>query len=221
MSVKGLLYLNMNITINNQDFILHQSGAAFWEKKKILLISDVHLGKVAHFRKHGIGIPNDAIFENFTRLKLVLDLFNPITIIFLGDLFHSKMNKEWDLFVEWTKTYSHKIILVEGNHDIISKKYYADLNIEIYSELLIDDFLLTHHPKEEQGYFNFCGHIHPGIQLRGLGKQFLSLSCFFRKPNQMIFPAFGEFTGNYYLIPTENDKVYAITKEDVIEIALN
>jgi DNA ligase-associated metallophosphoesterase len=211
----------MNIIINNQDFILHQSGAAFWEKKKILLISDVHLGKVAHFRKHGIGIPNDAIFENFTRLKMVLDLFNPTTIIFLGDLFHSKMNKEWDLFVKWTKTHSHTIILVEGNHDIISKKYYADLNIEIYSELVIDDFLLTHHPTEEIGLFNFCGHIHPGIQLRGLGKQFLSLSCFFRKPNQMIFPAFGEFTGNYYLIPTENDKVYAITKEDVIEIAIN
>jgi DNA ligase-associated metallophosphoesterase len=221
MHVKGLLYLNMNIIINNQDFILHQSGAAFWEKKKILLISDVHLGKVAHFRKHGIGIPNDAIFENFTRLKMVLDLFNPTTIIFLGDLFHSKMNKEWDLFVEWTKTHSHTIILVEGNHDIISKKYYANLNIEIYSELVIDNFLLTHHPTEEDGLFNFCGHIHPGIQLRGLGKQFLSLSCFFRKPNQMIFPAFGEFTGNYYLVPTENDKVYAITKEDVIEIAIN
>ena len=127
MTVKGLLYLNMNIIINNQDFILHQSGAAFWEKKKILLISDVHLGKVAHFRKHGIGIPNSAIFENFTRLKMVLELFNPTTIIFLGDLFHSKMNTEWNLFVEWTQSHSHKIILVEGNHDIISKKYYADL----------------------------------------------------------------------------------------------
>jgi len=211
----------MNITINNQGFILHQSGAAFWEKKKILLISDVHLGKVAHFRKHGIGIPNSAIFENFTRLKMVLDLFNPTTIIFLGDLFHSKMNTEWNLFVEWTQSHPHKIILVEGNHDIISKKYFADLNIEIYSELVIDDFLLTHHPKESQHYFNFCGHIHPGIQLRGLGKQFLSLSCFFRKPNQMIFPAFGEFTGNYYLVPTENDKVYAITKDEVIEVDIN
>ncbi|TDO77869.1 putative phosphoesterase [Flavobacterium chryseum] len=211
----------MRITINSQNFILHQSGAAFWEEKKILLISDVHLGKVAHFRKHGIGIPKDAIFENFTRLNNVLALFRPEIIIFLGDLFHSKINNEWDFFVEWTKQHQQKIILVEGNHDIISKQYYADLNIEIYSELVIDRFLLTHHPTEEEGLFNFCGHIHPGIQLRGLGRQFLSLSCFFQKTNQLIFPAFGEFTGNSYLVPTENDKAYAITKEGIIEVTIN
>jgi len=211
----------MKIIIHNQNFELHPCGAAFWEEKKILLISDLHLGKVSHFRKYGMAIPEKAVLENFKRLNNILELFDAKTIIFLGDLFHSKMNAEWELFVEWTKTHSHKIILVEGNHDIISKKYYADLNIEIYSELVIDNFLLTHHPKEEQGYFNFCGHIHPGIQLRGLGKQFLNLSCFFRKPNQMIFPAFGEFTGNYYLVPTEKDKVYAITKNEVIEVDIN
>lgn len=211
----------MKIIIQNQNFELHPCGAAFWQEKKILLISDLHLGKISHFRKYGMAIPEKAVLENFKRLNNILELFDAETIIFLGDLFHSKMNAEWELFVEWTKTHSHKIILVEGNHDIISKKYYADLNIEIYSEIVIDDFLLTHHPKEEQGYFNFCGHIHPGIKLKGLGKQFLSLPCFFRKPYQMIFPAFGEFTGNYYLVPTENDKVYAITKDEVIEVDIN
>jgi len=108
--------------------------------------------------------------------------------------------------------------LIEGNHDIISKQYYIDLNIDVYPELIIHDFLLTHHPSERADLFNFCGHIHPGIKLKGMGRQFLSLSCFFRKPNQMIFPSFGEFTGNFYLIPEENDQIYAITKEEVIEI---
>lgn len=211
----------MKIIINNQDFILHQSGAVFWEKEKTLLISDVHLGKVAHFRKHGMAIPNDAIFENFTRLKTVLELFNPKTIVFLGDLFHSKINNEWDFFVEWRNQYSQKIILVEGNHDIIDKQKYADLDIEIYAALEIDNFLLTHHPTEKEGFLNFCGHIHPGIKLKGLGRQFLSLPCFFLKPNQLIFPAFGEFTGNSYLTPSENDKVYAITREGIIEVAIN
>jgi DNA ligase-associated metallophosphoesterase len=211
----------MKILINNQKFVLHQSGAVFWEEKKMLLISDVHLGKVTHFRKHGIGIPNEAIFENFNRLKKVLELFDSETIVFLGDLFHSKINTEWDFFVDWIKEHSQKIILVEGNHDIISKGNYEDVNIEIYNELIIDGFLLTHHPTEKEGFFNFCGHIHPAIQLRGLGRQFLSLPCFFRKPNQLIFPAFGEFTGNSYMTPTENDKAYAITREGVIEISIN
>ncbi|MGO4772223.1 ligase-associated DNA damage response endonuclease PdeM [Flavobacterium sp. W22_SRS_FK3] len=211
----------MNIIINNQDFILHQSGAVFWEKKKMLLISDVHLGKVTHFRKHGIGIPKDAIFENFNRLKTVFELFDSETVVFLGDLFHSKINTEWGLFVNWIKENPQKIILVEGNHDIIDKQNYAKLNIEIYNELEIDNFLLTHHPIEKEGFFNFCGHIHPAIKLKGLARQFLVLPCFFLKPNQLIFPAFGEFTGNSYLTPSENDKVYAITKEGIIEVAIN
>ena len=126
----------MTIKINNQNFLLHQFGTIFWEEKNILLISDVHLGKVAHFRKHGMAIPNDAIFENFTRLNVVVDFFKPETIIFLGDLFHSKMNKEWELFAKWTKEISREIILVEGNHDIIAKYNYEDLNIKIYSELI-------------------------------------------------------------------------------------
>lgn len=211
----------MRIAINNQTFILHQSGAVFWEQKKILLISDVHFGKVTHFRKHGIGIPKDASQENFTRLNTVLEWFDAEIIIFLGDLFHSKINNEWGVFAAWKKQQHQQIILVEGNHDIIDRRYYSDLDIKIYNELLIDDFLLTHHPTEKEAFFNFCGHIHPGVKLRGLGRQFLNVSCFFRKPKQLIFPAFGEFTGNYYLTPTESDIVYAITKDEVIEVNTN
>ena len=36
--------------------------------------------------------------KDFKKLDFVLDLFNPQTVIFLGDLFHSKMNIEWNLF---------------------------------------------------------------------------------------------------------------------------
>lgn len=211
----------MTIKIQNQNFTLHHSGVIFWEDKNLLLISDVHLGKVAHFRKHGMAIPNEAIFENFSRLNTVIDLFKPETIIFLGDLFHSKINMEWELFSNWTQTIAQKIILVEGNHDIIAKHKYADLNIRVVDELVIEDFILTHHPLENQTLFNFCGHIHPGIKLKGKGKQFLNLSCFFQKPNQLILPVFGEFTGNFYLVPTENDLVYAIAKNEIIRVTIN
>ena len=211
----------MKILINNQNFILHPSGAIFWEEKRMLLISDVHLGKVAHFRKHGMAIPERAILENFTKLNLVLELFNVDTVVFLGDLFHSTINKEWIFFSEWVKIISQKVILIEGNHDIISKEKYSDLNIEVLNELKIDDFLLTHHPTERESFYNFCGHIHPGIKLKGVGRQFLNLPCFFRKPNQLIFPAFGNFTGKFTLVPTENDSVYAIAKDEVFEVRIN
>jgi len=210
----------MTINIQNQNFILHHFGAIFWEDKSILLVSDVHLGKVSHFRKHGIAIPMEAIAENFNRLNALAAKFQPKTIIFLGDLFHSSKNKEWDLFANWTKAITQKIILVKGNHDIISMVDFDDLEIEVVPELVIDDFVLTHHPLETNNLFNFCGHIHPGIKLKAKGKQFLTISCFFRKPTQMILPAFGEFTGNFYLEPSQNDSVYAVTPTEVVEVVL-
>lgn len=211
----------MNIDIQNHSFILHPYGAIFWEENSILLISDVHFGKVSHFRKHGIAIPNDAISENFNRLDILLAEFQPQTIIFLGDLFHSTKNSEWNLFANWTKSISQKIILVKGNHDIIDETLFENLKIEVIPELIIEEFILTHHPLENNTLFNFCGHIHPGIKLKSQGRQFLNISCFFNKPNQMILPAFGEFTGNFYLRPTKNDLVYAITPDKVIAITIN
>jgi len=211
----------MTITIQNQTFILHPSGALFWETRKLLLISDVHLGKVSHFRKHGVAIPNNVVSENFKRLTDIVGNFKPEKIIFLGDLFHSSKNKEWDLFEKWVECCTNTIILIAGNHDIIDKKHYLELDIDVVEFLEIDDFLLTHHPTLKEGFFNFSGHIHPGIMLRGFGAQSLKLPCFFQKENQMILAAFGEFTGKHLLKPQQNDIVYAIANDEVIRINLN
>jgi DNA ligase-associated metallophosphoesterase len=209
------------IHIQDQNFILHCSGAIFWEEKSLLLIADVHLGKVMHFRKAGFAVPSDAILKNFLQLTAAVDYFKPGAICFLGDLFHSTINNEWDLFADWFGKCGCKVILVAGNHDIIVPKKYLDINIQVVSEWTIGNFLLTHHPQENAEFFNFCGHIHPCVRLQGKGRQFLKLPCFFKRPNQLILPAFGEFTGTYELAPTEGDIVYAITKEEVILVAKN
>lgn len=211
--------MTLPIEILGNEFILHCSGAMFWPKKNILFISDVHLGKVMHFRKNGIALPPNSVHGNFKQLSKVVERFEPETIIFLGDLFHSSINTEFKLFENWSAKINVKIILVAGNHDIINPQYYENININVVSEIVIEKFLLTHHPEERDGFYNFCGHIHPGVRLRGFGRQLLNLSCFFRKSAQLIFPAFGEFTGKYILIPEIDDIVYVITKEDVILIS--
>lgn len=208
----------MKIQIQNETFILHPSGAVFWESKKIIIISDVHLGKVTHFRKHGIAIPQNAISENFRKITEVLDEFMPEKIIFLGDLFHSSKNAEWDLFEKWLSNHNQETYLITGNHDIIDEKHYKTIGVVVIEMLQIDAFFFTHHPTEKENLFNFSGHIHPGIVLRGLGLQSLKLRCFFHKPNQMILPAFGEFTGKFFLKPENDHIVYAIASNEVILI---
>jgi DNA ligase-associated metallophosphoesterase len=210
--------MKQEIHIQNQDFILHPLGGMFWVEKSLLLISDVHLGKVNHFRKFGAAVPRQAIHKNFLLLDQIVADFSPFQICFLGDLFHSSLNKEWELFENWVVKTPAEIILVSGNHDIISPILFEKLNIEIYLEWILDDFLLTHHPEERDGLFNFCGHIHPAVKLKGFGRQNLRLSCFFKTKNQLILPAFGEFTGTYTLKPSKKDEVYAIVEDQVVKV---
>ncbi len=147
-----------------------------------------------------------------------LEYFNPRVICFLGDLFHSALNKEWNFFEKWVAKKSVEIILVAGNHDIISPLKYEDLGIKVVSEVEWDDFLLTHHPEERTGFFNFSGHIHPAIRLRGKGRQSLRLPCFFKSGQQLILPAFGKFTGTFILEPKKNDEVFAIVEDEIMKI---
>lgn len=184
----------------------------------MLLISDVHLGKVAHFRKFGAAVPRKAIHKNYVLLDQIVSDFEPFQICFLGDLFHSTLNKEWELFENWVAKTPSEIVLVSGNHDIISPHKFESLGIPICQELIMDGFLLTHHPEEREGYFNFCGHIHPAIKLKGDGRQTLRLACFFKSNHQLIFPAFGEFTGTHTLKPKKGDEVFAIVEDQVVKI---
>ena len=206
----------MKISFGNEELELHSSGAAYWRKKEMLLISDVHLGKISHFRKYGSAVPAEAISQNFKSLDNLIQAFQPKIICFLGDLFHSAINTEWRLFEEWVSNFNGKIILVAGNHDIISPLRYQQLGIEICEEMQSEALLLTHHPEKREGLYNMCGHIHPGYRLSGIGKQFLKLPCFYKSEDQLIFPSFGTFTGNYMISPQVGEEVYAITKKEVI-----
>ena len=210
--------MTQTIQILDQNFILHPSGTLFWKEQATLLISDVHLGKITHFRKFGAAVPQKAIYKNFDLLDSTIAFFNPKVVCFLGDLFHSSLNREWELFEKWIGNSDLEYILVRGNHDIISPLKYERIGIQVVTELTSEKFLLTHHPEERQGYFNFSGHIHPAIKLRGKGKQSLRLPCFFKTQDQMILPAFGKFTGTYTMNKKDTDEVFAIADNTILKI---
>ena len=49
-------------------FLLSANKTIFWEEEKILILSDLHLGKSGHFRKAGIAIPQNILQEDLFRL---------------------------------------------------------------------------------------------------------------------------------------------------------
>ncbi|HEY0246452.1 MAG TPA: ligase-associated DNA damage response endonuclease PdeM [Mucilaginibacter sp.] len=208
----------------NQDLLLLPQKAIYWQQEKALIAADVHLGKVGHFRKSGIAVPRDMEQDDLACLSDLIYEYRPEKIIFLGDLFHSDMNADWEWFALWRRQFPQlNIMLIRGNHDIIHDDHYLELDISLHHQLTIGPFLMLHHPLngislQQTDSYVFCGHIHPGVNLVGRGRQSITLPCFAFNKHQVILPSFGKFTGRVAIRSLVNDRIFAVLKDKVIAI---
>ncbi|MFZ6051795.1 ligase-associated DNA damage response endonuclease PdeM [Halocola ammonii] len=210
------------IELSDQRLILHHWRALYWQEERLLVISDLHVGKSSHFRKNGLPVPREVGRTNFWRLSgLILD-FQPKEVLFLGDLSHSHHNNEWNDFVDVRKNFDKVIFsLVPGNHDLLELADYQKANIELLPEVHErGPFYFSHDeiPSEDlpSEVINIFGHIHPGVRMRGGGRQSLRLSCFYQNEKHFVMPAFGDFTGKHLIRPRKGSSVYVVTEESVI-----
>lgn len=206
------------IEILNNSFELHPSGAIYWKDTQQLFIADLHIGKVSHFRKSGLAVPQEAVATNFRKLDEVVNFFQPESIYFLGDLFHSYKNNEWNFLEIWLNTQLASCHLIIGNHDIHDIKNFPEVNFLVHEKLESTQFIFTHEPQESPIKFNFCGHVHPGIVLRGAGLQREKTPCFAQYNNQLILPPFGEFTGLHSINLQECRHVYVTFGSKVAQL---
>lgn len=206
---------------NDQELILDPAKALYWVKQQTLFLTDLHLGKVTHFQQAGIPIPGQVVENDYLRLDQLMERYLVKKWICLGDLFHSRWNKEHLLWIEWCKKYPQtQWILVEGNHDFYSRKYYNQLNMTIYSELDLDPFYLVHDWQKTlipSNRYALGGHLHPSLQLKGSGKQKLKLPCFWFQSKGAYLPAFGQLTGCHLVYPQPSDHLFVVAQE-VIKI---
>jgi DNA ligase-associated metallophosphoesterase len=212
----------MKVKVFGEEFDLLWQKAMSWKRKNMLLLADVHLGKVNHFRKAGIPVPTRANDKNWELLVDLVDQTKPERVVFLGDLFHSHYNEEWESlrqFVQHFRQVSFELVI--GNHDILSAHQYVRNRIQVHRDTLtLDQLVFTHHPQEciSESSYNICGHIHPGVQLSGKGKQAVTLPCFYFGERQGYLPAFGMFTGFVRIQPTRKDRLFVIAEEQVLKV---
>lgn len=201
--------------------------AAWWKAKQTLVLSDVHLGKAAHFRKNGLAIPNTLNRDNLRRLAGLLQQHRAERILIIGDLVHSSYNEEWDEFVAMRKEFSSCTWqLVQGNHDVLPASMLEDASIHVCSELEEEGLLFVHEPLPPEelkrlassALHRVCGHVHPAVRLKGQGRQYLRLPCFWVTEQQTILPAFGNFTGGQLIKSAPSDRVIAVADKQLFEV---
>ncbi|MCF0050980.1 ligase-associated DNA damage response endonuclease PdeM [Dyadobacter sp. LJ53] len=212
----------MQIEIRENHFILLTQRAIFWQETQTLLIGDLHLGKITHFRKEGIAVPPNAIENNFKRLNELVQSTGATRIIFLGDLFHAQYNAEWDLFKTWRTAHHYiEMLIVIGNHDILPVSLFLEADLEVHlNDFEEGDFIFTHHPKVEaiSEKFIFAGHVHPVFTTYGKGRQSVRLPCFVIDNHQAIVPSFGVFTGGFQMDLAKDRKIYITTETKVFSV---
>ncbi len=209
---------NTSHLLFDQTFELLPERAIFWREAQCLLIADLHLGKASHFRKSGIAVPLHAEEVNLKKLKELFEKYQPRTVLFLGDLFHSRHNEVWSVFATFLKQFPNiEFQLVQGNHDILPPTFFAEAAIAVYSELAIGSFLFTH-DRVESNLYNIHGHLHPAVRLKGVGRQRAVLPCFYFGNFFGILPSFGSFTGSAVIAPKSGDHVYVVAGEAVLSV---
>lgn len=211
----------MTINCSGEKLILDKDKAIYWPLKQMLIISDLHIGKSAHFRKYGIPVPSTIGQQDLDRLTELLKVYRPEILLITGDMFHNKMNSDVAIFEAWRMEHpALQILLIKGNHDALQADDYEGLGIEIHQkELLLYPFRFIHDkPETSDEYFNITGHIHPGVTVYGKARQRLRFPCFYFSDTCAVLPAFSAFTGLSNISPQQGDVFYAITPTKVVAV---
>lgn len=212
----------MEIELRGQNLILDKERAIYFKNEAILAISDLHLGKAAHFRKAGIPVPKTVSQNDLQRLDKLVAHYQPKKLLINGDMFHSDYNQEIDDFARWKDQFKTlDFILVKGNHDRQDEQLYQQLGIQIHETTYCTrSFCFVHDALkcDNISLYPISGHVHPGVALYSKAKQNLKLPCFFFGNDYAILPAFSNFTGLCLVKPTPQDQVIAITPNSLIKL---
>lgn len=206
-----------------QHLWLSPERTIYWEEAGSLILSDLHLGKTGHFRKAGIPVPAQVFQEDLQRLFTQVSHYQPKELIVAGDFFHSNHNTELDLFIKWRTAFPDLVIrLIRGNHDILEDDWYQAGNIAIHDSWSSGPFSFVHDreeiSEEQNRLFTFTGHLHPGIAMKGPGKQQLRFPCFYFGRGHAILPAYSTFSGLALIEPKKGESVFIIANNQLIQV---
>jgi DNA ligase-associated metallophosphoesterase len=189
--------------------------ALHWPRERTLFVADVHLGKAATFRAHGVPIPGGVTATDLARLSRLIERTGAARIIVLGDLLHARAGRVPALdaaVVAWRRGHRDvRVILVRGNHDAHAGDPPPAWDIECVADpSAFAPFLACHEPVIPASGYALCGHVHPGVRLVGRGEETARLPCFVLGPRHAILPAFGRFTGLALVTPSAGARLVAI-----------
>jgi DNA ligase-associated metallophosphoesterase len=185
--------LRATVPVGGVEFLADLSGALFWERERLLVVSDLHLEKGSSFAMRGVLLPPYDTVATLGRLAAVVTHYDPLTVIALGDSFHDR-GAHGRLIAPDRDALSalqarRDWIWISGNHDPALPD---DLGGVVATEVALGGIVFRHEPTGAFG--EIAGHLHPKARVSTRGRS-MERRCFASDGARMVMPAFGAYAG--------------------------
>ena len=173
------------------------SGALWWAERKLLCVSDLHLGKSERMaRRGGAILPPYETTDTILRLESDLRATGAKTVVCLGDSFDDleaerglpETEKLWLTRLQAGRRW----IWIAGNHDPGPVEI-AGSNLV---ELLVPPVVFRHEANPGKSG-EISGHFHPKARLNLRGSNYVK-PAFLIDIDRVIMPAYGTYTGGLH-----------------------
>ena len=212
----------VSIQIAGERVDLFPERAAWWVRRRTLLVSDLHLGKEQAFATLGVGVPSGVLDETLERLGRCITDVGAERVLILGDILHARQGLTpvvVDRVAAWRDSLDTEIGVVPGNHDRDLETVAPRWRMTLREVGLLDGpFRFVHEPDQGvEGSFTWAGHLHPAVALSA-GRDTIRLPCFRVGSRVGVLPAFSPFTGRTGVPVGPDDTLFAVAPDRVFQV---
>ena len=177
-------------TLAGADLHALATGALWWPTRRLLVVSDLHLGKSERVaRRRGTMLPPYETPATLARLAADIAATDPETILCLGDSFDDREAADSltpdDRAAITTLQQNRSWLWVEGNHDPGPLEGFGGTHLAEHRE---GPLAFRHIATDDTP--ELSGHYHPKASVRGLSRP-----SFLYDETRVILPAYGSYTG--------------------------
>lgn len=213
------------LRVRGETLLLHPGRAVSWPARSMLVVADTHFGKSDVFARHGIAVPAGTDAVDRSRIDALLQSTGSERLVVLGDFLHGEVAPDSVIAAQMQQWISAlhpvELLLVTGNHDrTAARGWRADATWE--GEMFDEGpFCFTHDAEKhrpESEVYRIAGHIHPVVSIGAQRKRRARLPVFWERPDALILPSFGLFTGGYRISVADGGRVFAADAEHVVQV---
>jgi len=215
----------LSIEIRGERLLLHPERALVWPATRTLLIADPHFGKDDVFRRAGIALPDGTAQADLARLTALIDAHACERLVVLGDFVHAATRAGDSFlaaFADWRRSHAQLTVeVIAGNHDRheAATKWKGLIEWRL-TAVVHAPFVFSHEPVADRRGYVIAGHIHPVFNMARVRRR-LRVPVFWQRPDVLVMPSFGTFTGGATIRPAPTDALFVAGPERVIALGVS